>query len=396
MALKNMYTIEIFWIFLTSLFFLIPLMYYFIINKIALKPWNLNTDLIYNPNITILIPTHNEEKMIKYKLLNIKKLDYPSDRIHVIITDDASSDDTLNVVNKFRNDNQDINITVLANKEKVGKTSVLNDALQLSTDPVIVMTDADSFLSQDIIKKALIYLSDPSISAVTARQKVLNPNDSFYTKLEDWYLNLMYKTVRPGQSKIYSSFITHGSFVIYKKSYLDKFNYKSDDSGTSLDIIQKGGKVINIPDLISYDVVPVTFRNRFVIKSRRAWRNIEIYRQILSLYRNKKINMPLTLLASELYLYILNPIIFVILIPLTISLIIKYLPISLYMTMGASLFLIIKDIRMLVLETMMVDSVIFLTELGMLVGKKYTSSWKTLRDISIEKLEHYLKINNLI
>jgi hypothetical protein len=258
------------------------------------------------------------------------------------------------------------------------------------------MTDADSFLSSDIIKKALFYLSDPSISAVTAKQKVLNPNDSLYTKLEDRYLYLMYKTIRPGQSKIYSSIITHGSFVIYKRSYLDKFNSASDDSGTSLDILQKGGKVINVSEVTSYDVAPTTFRNRFIIKSRRSWRNIEIYRKIIGMYRNKLIKLPLILVATELFLYLINPIIFFSLIPLTLLIMIKYFPISLYTIMVMSLSLISNNVRMLVIETIMANSIVFLSILNMLIGNKYTSSWKTVRDIDIGKLEYHLKYNNLI
>ena len=56
------------------------------------KPWRLEVDREFEPNISILIPMHNEEKIIASKLSNIRDILYPKQKMEIIVADDASED----------------------------------------------------------------------------------------------------------------------------------------------------------------------------------------------------------------------------------------------------------------------------------------------------------------
>ena len=58
------------------------------------KTWNLKNDETYQPLVSILVPTHNEEDNIKKKLMNIAAVSYPKEKIEIIVVDDASEDTT--------------------------------------------------------------------------------------------------------------------------------------------------------------------------------------------------------------------------------------------------------------------------------------------------------------
>jgi cellulose synthase/poly-beta-1,6-N-acetylglucosamine synthase-like glycosyltransferase len=64
------------------------------------KPWNLKLDSDYQPSVSILIPVHNEEENIEKKLANLQSVDYPMEKIEVIIVDDALEDKTTSKVNE--------------------------------------------------------------------------------------------------------------------------------------------------------------------------------------------------------------------------------------------------------------------------------------------------------
>ncbi|MFQ6127249.1 MAG: glycosyltransferase, partial [Candidatus Heimdallarchaeota archaeon] len=200
------------WLLLGLVFFGVPSLYLLYLRRVASKPWNLNIDRKYDPPITIIIPTHNEEKTIGFKLENLCKVEYPKEKMQIILIDDASTDNTIKEVFKFLNLHPELNVELLNETERRGKSAVLNLALKRAKHDIIVMSDADAFWNSKILIETLPYLADPLVGAVIGRQKILNSNQSWITKIEETYLNLTFEIIRLGESKIHSTIIFHGLF----------------------------------------------------------------------------------------------------------------------------------------------------------------------------------------
>jgi len=303
-------------IFLTLLFLFIGtyLSYFIYIKKNVRKPWKLKIDREFEPKITILVPTHNEESTIEAKLENIKNISYPKEKIELIIADDSSDDNTVKKVEKFIQKKSDLNIKLIRQNPRAGKSATLNKALKIVTNHIIIVSDADTLWPKDILRKALPYLSDPKVGAVTGRGINRNSDDSWIIKSENTYLQLA-NLLRLGESKIYSTIRFEGGFCAYRKDVFERFDCEtgSDDSGTALEVVQRGYRTILIPEVVFYTDFPERLVGKLKIKVRRANQLIGLWVKSLKLLLKRRLKLPKRIAIPEIFLFIFNPIIFVIL-----------------------------------------------------------------------------------
>lgn len=304
--------------------------YFTYVWKCASKSWKLQIRGDFQPKITIFIPVHNEESTIESKLENIKDVLYPKEKIEVLVVDDASEDNTLKKVKRFMENNLDLNLRVVKQNPHVGKSAALNRALGLSTNEIVIVSDADTHWPPDILLKALPYLSDPTVGAVTGRGLNQNASQSWVTKGENVYLSLT-SLLRLGESKVHSTIRFEGGFCAYKRNAFDIFDYEtgSDDSGTALKVVQNGFRAIMVPEAMFYTEFPIKLRHKLRIKVRRANQLISLWVRCLRLMVNGKLRLPKRIVIPEVLLFILDPIILLALIVITLMTVILF-PFSLF------------------------------------------------------------------
>jgi len=328
--------IIIVWLLLCLIFFGVPSLYFLYLRRVASRPWNLKIDRKYNPPITIIIPTHNEEKTIGFKLENLCNVRYLKEKMQIILIDDASTDNTIKTAVKFLNLHPELSVEMLSETERRGKSGVLNLALKRAKHDIVVISDADAFWTTHILTETLPYLADPKVGAVISRQKVLNSNQSWVTQTEETYLNFTFEVIRLGESKIHSTIVFHGLFGAYKREVLDEFNHETDDSGTALDIVQKGARTIFIPEATCFDISPFTWRGLVSTKLRRATQLVQIYAKCLKLLAKNQLHLPKRIAMPEIFLYLFNPIVFLLFAATTLIMISDF---QLYSVILTSVFL---------------------------------------------------------
>jgi len=141
--------IIILWLILFGLFSGSYITYFIYLKLHADKKWALKKDMQFNPNITILVPAHNEEKVIQSKLKNLSEVTYPKEKMEIIFIDDASTDKTLVQTYDYLKYHPELPVKVLKQNPRKGKASALNMGLEAASNDIIVVTDADSFLPTD-------------------------------------------------------------------------------------------------------------------------------------------------------------------------------------------------------------------------------------------------------
>jgi cellulose synthase/poly-beta-1,6-N-acetylglucosamine synthase-like glycosyltransferase len=307
------------WVILSSIFFGSYAIYFLYLKTYANRPWNLKIDQEFHPHISILIPAHNEEENIVTKLEDVSSTRYPREKIEIILVDDASTDGTLNKTYEFIKSHPEAPIKIVKQKVWKGKSSALNEALKIVVNDIVIVTDADSTWSEDILYKALPYLADPQIGALTGRVKPRNIDQNWVTKAEDDYLDLI-SLVRLGESKIHSTIRFEGCFCAYKKKSFVEFDTKSgaDDSGTALNITQNKFRTILVPEAVTLIDVPHDLKQRIRTKARRATHLTELWIKCLKLLLKGQLSLPKRIAMPELIISIVNPIIFICLIFVTI------------------------------------------------------------------------------
>ncbi len=138
----------------------------------------------FEPTVTILIPAHNEEKVIGRLLQRITELTYPKDKLQVIVINDASSDQTGEIADDYKNKYPFIEVL---NRDKnnggKGKASAMNDGFSKSTGEIVLCFDADYYPQKDIVEKLTREFIDPKVGAVQGRVVVLNEPQNIITRL---------------------------------------------------------------------------------------------------------------------------------------------------------------------------------------------------------------------
>ena len=131
--------------------------------KISRKKSKLLDQMENYSEISIIFPIKNEVNVICRSLDKVFEVDYPPEKINVIVIDDYSTDGTLDVLNSYSQKNK---ITIYRNDKEPGKASALNNFLDKISTEFLVIMDADHHMSKDFLKKALPYFNNPKVGLV--------------------------------------------------------------------------------------------------------------------------------------------------------------------------------------------------------------------------------------
>ncbi|MCW4029160.1 MAG: glycosyltransferase [Candidatus Bathyarchaeota archaeon] len=382
------------WIIVGLLFFGVPGSYFLYMKKRSVASWNLNINADYVPSTAVLIPVFNEEKIIRLKLENLAKVTYPKDKMEIIIVNDCSSDGTLSEVNRYIAANPLPKITVFDSKVHLGKTACLNKALKTVTAEVVILSDADCFWPHDILNKALTYLSDPNVGAITGREFLLNPTATWVTLGEQFY-DQNIQAIRIGESKVHSTLFFQGGFAAFKRSILEEFNHATDDSGTALDIIQKNQRALLIPDTGFFTLSPTVYRNKISIKIRRASHLQKLCARCLKLFLQGKLAFPKRIALPEIYLHIFSPLFLVAFLILSVAVMVMYPSLGGILILGVAVLLVVKKTRTTALELLQ-NNLILLTALTSFILNRKFRAWRPIEESRFGLNEQLLREQKLI
>lgn len=314
----------LFW-FSVSLLAVVYVSYYSICVYVAKrKELKIKKDTKFRPKISFVIATWNEEKTISGKLKNTLSLDYPKDKLEIIVIDSGSTDRTKDIVRKFKK------VRLITEKERKGKADALNKVFKKCKGDVVIISDSDCRLDKNILKKSMPYFSDSKVGALTGRQILLNPGENLATKTEKKYRDF-YFMIRKAESIIDSTLVFHGEFSAFKKELLDNIYSDSvaDDSELALRIRKKKYKALMVWDAIYREYAPGKLSDRMKQKYRRAQGLIQIMSRFFStFFFNPNYGyFGMLIFPTEFFMHVLSPFILLIagitffLLPLTTMLV---------------------------------------------------------------------------
>jgi len=293
---------------LVTIHFGTPLAYYWYAKTRWLpKPWNIRVDGNHRAKVTVIIPTYNEAEFIQSKLDNIYDQDYPKSLLEVIVVDSASNDGTVKLIEKWASEHRDINLRLIKEDERRGKLLAMLKALKHVSKErdVIIFTDADAFWEPQAISKAVRYLSDPTVGAVTASITYSEEG------LENVYRSY-YNIIRVAESKKYSTPIHNGPFLTIKIELIRRFGLPifpgSDDSSFGSFIAFTGYRAIQADDVQIKEPIRGSQFRRKIRRAQHLLLNFlktKQYSKKLGVYRHSK---PFEKIWKiEWWLHVINP-----------------------------------------------------------------------------------------
>ena len=145
------------------------------------------TDLESLPEVTLLIAAHNEEDVIEKRIRNALRMDYPRERLKILIGLDGCDDKTMEIVERFVPEG----VRVLDFAQRRGKASILNAAMAEVKSPIVLMSDANTEIDSKAARRLVRWFTDPVVGAVVGRLLLTEPGtgnnvDSSYWKYENF------------------------------------------------------------------------------------------------------------------------------------------------------------------------------------------------------------------
>lgn len=123
------------------------------------------------PSITMVISAYNEERVIRQKIENSLALDYPSDRMEIVVISDGSTDRTEDIAREF----VDRGVRLRAFQGRQGKVACLNQVLPSLRSDLVVMSDANSIYESPGLQALVRHFTDPRVGCVCGRLRYVNP-----------------------------------------------------------------------------------------------------------------------------------------------------------------------------------------------------------------------------
>ncbi|MEM2144296.1 MAG: glycosyltransferase [Candidatus Jordarchaeaceae archaeon] len=333
------------------------------------KPWPTKVDGNYKPKISIIVPTYNESSIILFKLINLSRLKYPRDLSEVIVVDSNSSDNTVKIARQFGERDQSLNLKILVEEKRKGKSHALNYALAHCAGDVIIVTDADCFWPSDILEKAMPFLADHAVGAISGPKLLINANQTWVTRLEEDYLRAA-NVSRVGESKAGSTVFFEGGFSAFKRDAFDRFDpygTGSDDCGTVIKVIEKNFRAMLVSEANFYSSFPVSFRGKLGIKLRRTNQLVRVFAKYLDLLIKGKLKVAKRTVVPNTFLYLVSPIALVALIVLTVLLFSRFPFLLLFFVS-----LIIPRVRFYFYEFFESNMLLIVALFGRLLGKEFS------------------------
>ncbi len=225
----------------------------------------------FEPHVTILIAAYNEEECIDNTLRNKLDLDYPKEKLEIIVISDGSTDRTDEIVRRYEGER----VRLIRQEPRGGKTSGLNMAVPEAKGEILVFSDANSIYDRDALIRLVQDFNDPSVGYVTGKMVYTKPDG---TTIGDGCTTYMkYENVlRRLETKLGSVVGVDGGIDAVRKNLYQPMNRDQlPDLVIPLKVVEQGYRLVYEPEAIlkeaSLKSSKDEYRMRIRVSLRALW-----------------------------------------------------------------------------------------------------------------------------
>jgi cellulose synthase/poly-beta-1,6-N-acetylglucosamine synthase-like glycosyltransferase len=224
-----------------------------------------NHEIKYYPTVTVAVPCWNEERTLAATLDSLLELDYPHDKVKIIIVDNNSADNTRIIADKYVE--MYPGRVESYNETKQGKHHAVNLALEKSNSDLFGCLDADSFVGKKTLKTIVSYFdTDKNVMAVTPCIHIRNPRTLIQRLQAIEYLMGVF--LRKAFGQLDAIQVTPGPFSIFRREVFEKLGgyrkaHNTEDFEITLRMHKNHMKIVNSHKALVYTVGPTTARGFF-------------------------------------------------------------------------------------------------------------------------------------
>lgn len=234
------------------------------------------------PSVTVVTAARNAAALLDEKIKNFCSLDYPPDRLSLLIASDASTDSTRQIVESAR----DPRILLVEQEERRGKAAAMNRAVQQADSDLLLFSDADAHLAPDAVRKLVRHFSDPQVGGVcglrVSARSAAHLRDAQQTYI---HLDSALKKAESAQGHISSN---DGKIHMIRRSLFAPIPPDvTDDLYTALSVISQGYRFLFEPEAVAEVTVPSRDARHEIQRRRRI-----VTRSLTGIFRMRSLLNP--------------------------------------------------------------------------------------------------------
>jgi cellulose synthase/poly-beta-1,6-N-acetylglucosamine synthase-like glycosyltransferase len=258
------------------------------------------------PRVSLIVTAYNEETAIARKIDHTLALDYPRDKLEIIVASDGSTDRTNEIVESYASSN----VRLIRVAGRRGKTAAQNEAVRASQGEIVVFTDATTVLEKDVIRNLVRNFADPGVGCVGGELRYVNTSAAAVGSgaVSYWH----YERALKKWESIASSLIGVSGclYAVRKSIYRDMPPELMSDFAVAMETYQQGyrvayeGQAVACETALSDPVLEFAMRVRVAIRSYTVlWRKRELLNPFRhGIYAIQLLSHKVSRYAAPLYL----------------------------------------------------------------------------------------------
>lgn len=226
------------------------------------------------PRVSLVVAAYNEAACIEEKLRNSLGLDYPAERLEVLVGSDGSTDGTEELVRQCK----DRRVRLWAGP-RAGKVSVLNHCIPQALGDIVVLTDANTQLDPRALRWLVRHFQDPEVGAVCGQLRLYNPTRADYEESAYWAYESLLKLYEGKQGVVMGA---NGALYAIRRQLFTALPPDTivDDFVIPMRLLEQGYKVIYEPLALAREETTEDYGREFGRRARIAAGNFQSLRLV--------------------------------------------------------------------------------------------------------------------
>jgi cellulose synthase/poly-beta-1,6-N-acetylglucosamine synthase-like glycosyltransferase len=213
------------------------------------------------PKVTLIIPAHDEERVMERKVANARGLDYPAELLEVIVASDGSSDRTAELARSAGADQ-------VLDLPRGGKVAALNAAVKQATGEILAFSDANSYWRPDALRRLVDRFADRRVGYACGQVRFEGGEGGNQEGLY-WRYEMAVRSMETRLAGITAG--NGGIYAVRGEAYIDLDPSRGQDIGFPFELTKRGWRAVYEPDAIAEEKMAPTVEGEFKRKRRMMW-----------------------------------------------------------------------------------------------------------------------------
>jgi cellulose synthase/poly-beta-1,6-N-acetylglucosamine synthase-like glycosyltransferase len=213
------------------------------------------------PRVSLIVPAYDEERVIERKIANARALDYPADRLEIVVASDGSSDRTAELARSAGADQ-------VLELPRGGKVAALNQAVRRSQGSIVAFSDANSYWRPDALRRLVGCFADGRVGYACG-QVHFEGGDGGNQEGLYWRYEMAVRSMETRLAGITAG--NGGIYAVRREAYIELDPSRGQDIGFPFELTKRGWRAVYEPAAVAEEKMAPTVEGEFRRKRRMMW-----------------------------------------------------------------------------------------------------------------------------